>query len=226
MTGLPAEQLGGIRIRSSGTGYTDDTQTDDTGKFTLQNVPSGVITLTATTAVLTGRTTSKTVEVADGAGEIPVEIAFEGQSKLSGRVTRGSAPMPGLFVLAAPDPPDGSGRHTAQTDSDGHYELDGMNDGDYQVSVNGGGVSYRKEFTVSGDTNGDIELPGTTITGRVTDSSTGDAVESAVRGRRDGTGDAIGLGQARHDGLERRATRSPTWIRAATRSPRASPATS
>lgn len=179
VTGLPAEQLGGIRIRSSGTGYTDNTQTDDTGKFTLQNVPSGVITLTATTAVLTGRTTSKTIEVADGAGELPVEIVFEGQSKLSGRVTRGSSPMPGLFVLAAPDPPDGSGRHTAQTDSDGHYELDGMNDGDYQVSVNGGGVSYRKEFTVSGDSNGDIDLPGTTITGRVTDSSTGDAVESA-----------------------------------------------
>ncbi|HEY7112190.1 MAG TPA: carboxypeptidase regulatory-like domain-containing protein [Thermoanaerobaculia bacterium] len=179
VTGLPPEQLGGIRIRASASGYSDTTQTDDGGKFTLQNVPSGVVTFTATTAVLTGRTTSKTVEIADGTGELPVEIAFVGQSSLSGRITRGSAPMPGLFVLAMPDPPDGSGRHNTQTDSDGHYELDGMNDGDYQVSVNGGGVSYRKEFTVEGDTNGDIELPGTTITGRVTDSSSGDAVEGA-----------------------------------------------
>ena len=45
--------------------------------------------------------------------------------------------------------------------------------------MNGQGVTYRKAFTVSGDTNGDIALPGLVLSGTVTDSSTGAPVDGA-----------------------------------------------
>ncbi len=180
VSGLPAAQLGGVRVAASATGYRNSAMTDDSGKFTLRDVPSGVVNLSASTSFLQGRTTTKTVEIPDGTNEMPVEIAFQGLSRLSGRVTRGGSPLSGLFVLALPDPPDGSGRFTGQTDGSGRYALEGMDDGDYQVSVNGQGVSYRKSFTVSGDTNGDIALPSTTISGSITDASSGDPIDGAT----------------------------------------------
>lgn len=180
VSGLPAGQLGNVRVTAGAAGYRDSAMTDDSGKFTLRDAPSGVVTLTASTSFLQGRTASKTVEIPDGAAEMPVEIVFQGTSRLTGRVTRGGSPLSGLFVLAAPDPPDGSGRFSGQTDGNGQYALEGMNDGDYQVSVNGPGVSYRKTFTVSGDTNGDVPLPATTLSGSVTDTSSGEPIEGAT----------------------------------------------
>ena len=41
-------------------------------------------------------------------------------------------------------------------------------------------MSYRKSMTVSGDTNGDIALPGLTVAGTVTDSGTGAPVAGAA----------------------------------------------
>ncbi|HUM02735.1 MAG TPA: carboxypeptidase regulatory-like domain-containing protein, partial [Thermoanaerobaculia bacterium] len=92
VTGLPAAQLAGVRVAASGSGYRDSAMTDDSGRFTLREVPSGVLTLTASTSLLQGRTTSKSVEIADGTAEMPVEIAFQGASSLSGRVARGGTP--------------------------------------------------------------------------------------------------------------------------------------
>ncbi|MGE5277313.1 MAG: carboxypeptidase regulatory-like domain-containing protein [Acidobacteriota bacterium] len=180
VSGLPEGQLGNVRINASAVGYRDSATTDDSGRFTLRDVPTGVVTLTASTSFLQGRTTSKTVEVLDGTTEMPVAVVFQGNSRLSGRVTRGSSPLSGLFVVAMPDPPDGSGRYSGQTDANGEYALEGLNDGGYQVSVLGAGVSYRKLFTVSGATDGDIALPAATISGTVTDASSGEPIESAT----------------------------------------------
>ena len=126
-----------------------------------------------------GRTAQTTVEVPDGVPEFPVEIAFQGSSRLSGRVTRGGRGLSGVFVFAAPDPPTGASRASTQTGGDGSYALEGLSDGAYQVSVSGAGASYRKEFEVSGDTSGDIELPATMLSGFVTDGKTGQPLESA-----------------------------------------------
>ena len=136
--------------------------------------------LSATTNFLSGRTTSKTIEVPDG-GDFPADIAFEGTSRLSGRVTRGDRPLPGLFVSAVPDPPRANaGRSSGQTDDNGSYALEGLEDGNYQVAVNGQGVGYRKAVTVSGDTNGDIALPAISVTGMITETGSGIALEGVT----------------------------------------------
>ncbi len=180
VSGLPADKLGGVNITATADGYRGTAVTGTDGKFTLQNVPTGVVRLSASTAFPAARTTAQTVEVADDATTMPVEIAFQGASRLAGQVTRGGQPLPGLAVNASPDPPTGTGQRSSMlTDDTGRYALEGLDDGGYQVSVNGQGVTYRKAFTVSGDTNGDIALPGLVLSGSVTDSASGAPVDGA-----------------------------------------------
>jgi len=178
VSGLPAARLGGIRIYATGTDYEDNAITDSDGRFTLNDVPPGVVRLYALASFPSGRTTSKNVEIPEGGGEVPVEIAFEGSSRLAGRVTRGDRPVPGVFLTAMSEgPAAGENRASAQTDDNGQYVLEGLADGDYQVQLTGG---YRKKFTVSGDTIGDIALPTVSISGVVTEVGSNDPVEGAT----------------------------------------------
>ena len=181
VSGLPAGRLGGVRIFANGNGYNDSATTDDNGHYQLANVPSGIIRLNASTSFLQGRSTSQTVEIGDGATDVPADIVFQGASTLSGRVTRASQPLSGLFVNANPDQATGGAqRATTQTDENGSYSLQGLTDGTYQVNVSGAGVGYRKAFVVSGDTQGDIQIPSVAITGQVIDNATSQPIESAT----------------------------------------------
>ncbi len=181
VSGLPPGKLGGVRISANAKDYSDSAQTDDTGNFTLRDVPAGVIHFNANTSMLAGRSASKSAEIPDGAGEVPVQIVFEGSSRLAGRVTRGDRPLSGLFVSANADAPSATGgRATAQTDDDGRYALEGLADGSHQLSVGGQGVSYRKAVTVSGDTAADVAIPAATISGMVREEGSGAPIEGAA----------------------------------------------
>lgn len=181
VTGLPPANLGGVNVSANGTGFGDSTQTDDTGNFSFTNVPAGVVRFAARTNILSGRSASANVEVPDSAGEVPVQIVFEGTSTLSGHVTKGSQPLGGLRVSANADPPQASGgQATGQTDDNGSYSLQGLNDGTFQLSVNGQGVSYRKPVTVSGATTQDVQVSTVGITGNVVEDGTGTPLESVT----------------------------------------------
>ena len=62
-----------------------------------------------------------------------------------------------------------------RTDEDGRYVIEGLSDGNYQVQVSGS----RRNFAVSGDTNGDIALPTVSISGVVTEAGSNDPIEGA-----------------------------------------------
>ncbi len=178
VSGLPAGQLGGVRIYASGQNYEDNAITGGDGRFTLNDVPAGILGLHALTSFPSNRTTSKNVEVPEAAGEVPVEIVFEGSSRLAGRVTRGERPAAAIFVSAVSDAPTAAiTRASAQTDDNGQYAIEGLADGNYQVQLSGSG--YRKTFAVSGDTNGDIDLPSVSISGVVTEAGSSDPIEGA-----------------------------------------------
>ncbi len=182
VSGLPAGQLGGVRIMASAKDYSNSAQTDDGGTYVLHDVPAGVVHLQAATSFLSGRSTGKTFEVPDG-GDFQADIAFQGFSRLAGRVTRGDRPLAGLFVNAYPDPPRasaGSSSSSGQTDENGTYALEGLDDGSYRVTLGGQGVSYRRVIAVSGDTPGDIALPAISLTGTVTESGSGDPLEGVT----------------------------------------------
>lgn len=179
VTGLPPGSLGGVRVSANGSNFGDSTQTDDSGAFTFNNVPAGVVRLQARTNVLSGRSASANVEVPDGGGDVPVQITFDGTSSLSGRVTKAGQPLGGLFVTALPQE-GGSGRSTGQTDDNGSYSLQGLNDGTFQLALAGSGVSYRTTVAVSGATTQDVQIPTAGITGTVVEDGTGTPLESAV----------------------------------------------
>jgi protocatechuate 3,4-dioxygenase beta subunit len=181
VSGLPPERVGGVRVFASGKDYDDGTTTGDDGTFTLRDVPPGVIRLNANTPFPALRQSVKNLEIPEGAIEVPVEIVFEGISRIAGRITRGDKPIASAFVGARPDPPSPTGSGAMdQTDEDGRYALEGLNDGTYQVQVSGEGANYRRAFTVSGDTNGDIALPAIAISGVVTESGSNEPLEGAT----------------------------------------------
>jgi hypothetical protein len=89
----------------------------------------------------------------------------------------------------------GAGRANGQTDDNGQYTLDGLTDGDYAVIVTGQGVAYRKTFTVSGDTAGDILLPPIQLTGSVTELGSGEPLDGATIQAQLQTSDSTGGGR-------------------------------
>jgi len=177
VSGLPSTQLAGINVfASSNSEYQDAVITGDDGLFMLQDVPAGVIELHASVASPSMRSVSKNFEVPEGALEVPVDIVFEGASRLSGRVTRGDKPISDMFISATPDPPSSmAGRSSGRTDESGWYAIEGLSDGIYEIRLG----KYRRVFVVSGDTNGDIALPTMSISGVVTESGSNDPIQGA-----------------------------------------------
>jgi hypothetical protein len=183
VSGLPAGRLGGIRITANAPNYNDSATTDDSGKYTLQNVPAGSVRLNASTSPMSGRSTAVNVEIPDGVTQFTADIVFQGASRLSGRVSRGSTALAGVSVNAVPLEPSantGGGRASGQTDDNGQYDLEGLTDGDYSLALFGQGVSYRKTFTVSGDTPGDIQLPTIQVSGAVTEAGSGEPLDNVT----------------------------------------------
>jgi large repetitive protein len=188
VSGLPSGQLGGINVSATASGFQSSVTTSDDGHFTITSAPPGVVRISAATAMPSVRTVAKTIEIGDDDTQESVELAFQGSSRLSGTVTQGGQPVTQFAISATPDPPDGTGRrYTAMGDGSGRYDIENMTDGNYDVVVTGNSSPYRTTITVSGDTNGDIAMPATTVTGMVTDSSTGAPLEGATVTAQTGT---------------------------------------
>jgi large repetitive protein len=188
VSGLPSGQLGGVNVSATATGFQSSVTTSDDGHFTITSAPPGVVRISAATTMPSVRTVAKTIEIGDDDTQESVELAFQGSSRLSGTVTQGGQPVTQFAISATPDPPDGTGRrYTAMGDGSGRYDIESMDDGNYDIVVTGNSSPYRTTITVSGDTNSDIAMPATTVTGMVTDSSTGAPLEGAAVTAQTGT---------------------------------------
>ncbi|MCU1245402.1 MAG: hypothetical protein JWN02_1312, partial [Acidobacteria bacterium] len=121
----------------------------------------------------------QSVQVDPGA-TVTVDFDFSSDITVSGRVTRSGAPLPGVMIAFAPR---AAAQRFARTsaDSSGHYQITGIDDGSYTVSVldieRGPFVT---SYDVSGSATFDIDIHGATLTGRVSDSATGGAIAGAT----------------------------------------------
>ena len=130
-----------------------------TGPYSLDGVPEGRFTLRARTT--SGRVIAREFE-SDGHGEAVVDLVFAGAARLGGVVTAGGRPIPGIDIEATPrDKSSTSGKST--TTSSGAYEIDGLDEGEYEIRVRG--RSFGVEL--SGDTPYDVELGPLAISGVV-----------------------------------------------------------
>ena len=121
------------------------------GTFTIPGIPNGRAELLAQTA---RRVLTKSLEVPKGAAELRLDIDFPNQARLSGRVTRDGKAVISATVSAIPRNQElvtGSGK----TDQNGMYSIDGLNEGDYMITV---GRERARAVRITGDTLVDIAL--------------------------------------------------------------------
>jgi len=197
VTGLPAEQLAQVMVSASGGTSRNQTTADASGNFTLPGMPDGQVRVDAILVAGGQRrmAPSKTIVIENGAAP-NVEINFEEGINVSGRVTKGGAPVTngsvGFIpignrpVRSAPGVTGGvvggavnsttpmeTGRQfvNAMISSDGTYTAAGLTAGDYSVRVSSSGISiYQTKYTAAASGTFDIDIHGATLRGRVVDS--------------------------------------------------------
>jgi len=174
VTGLPDSWRNGMTISASGAdSYSGMTRTGSDGRFQFSGVPPGTATLRATAGDFTGssRSVLKQVEMPDGQPVVETEIVFDPGYALSGRVTRGGQPLPGVTVVA--NLIGGGGRQaSSQTDDGGSYRMEGLAAGTYNVMAMPnvlGGSTRSQQVTLSGDQSVDIAIPSAKLGGMVVD---------------------------------------------------------
>jgi large repetitive protein len=126
---------------------------DDSGAYVISGVPEGLVELTAITSLQ--RQVGRTTQVSRDTKEVTFDIQFPREARLSGRVTQAGRPVGNRRVTAWSSGPNGI-MAVARTDPSGGYAIEGLSDGQYRISVEGGATST---VQISGDTVLDIELP-------------------------------------------------------------------
>jgi len=179
ITGLSEAELQNAMVMASSPNGNASAPVDSTGAYRIEGAPTGTVRVNARAGqMMTSSRTApaKSVQVEPGS-TITVDIDFSNDTKITGRVTRNGAPVAGASVNFS-----GAGRGgRTSTDNNGHYEMTGLDDGRYSVTVmdpNRG--PYSALYTVSGSGTFDIDMRGTVLRGRVVDAATGEPINEAT----------------------------------------------
>jgi hypothetical protein len=154
VTGLRAAELPVAEIVVEGAGgFTADTSTARDGSYVVHGIPGGRTQITVQTYA--ERSLTKSIQIDEGAQELTLDIPFPTEARLSGRITRGGKAVTRAMVHVWPRAP-GLVSAAAKTDENGRYVIEGLNNGDYLITVQG--ARARKSQRILGPTVLDIEL--------------------------------------------------------------------
>jgi hypothetical protein len=186
VSGLPPDQLTQVSVTASGGMSRSQTNADGSGNFTLNGLPDGQVRVEA--VLFSGgrrrMAPAKTIVIENGVAPA-VELNFDEGINVSGRVTKGGAPLPygnisfmpvfGRTVASIPVPADPARQFVnAMISSDGTYAAAGLSAGDYTVRVNTSGMSmYQTKYTAVASGTFDIDIHGAMLRGRVVDARSG-----------------------------------------------------
>lgn len=158
ISGILPRELPVVKLVAQGRGgFTAVASTEADGTYVIHGVPTGmaqVIAQTSSAQTSSYRMMSKSIEVGEGAQEVVLDIEFPSSSRLYGRVTRAGQPVLFETVIATPRDPQLT-RGFRETEQDGTYEIEGLSDGDYVVSLVG--RCARRRVHIAGNTILDIE---------------------------------------------------------------------
>lgn len=178
VSGLPETLRGAVNVSANGPrDFWATVRTGPDGRFELSGVPTGQISVRASAGDFASgmmRSANASVSIAEGQTEAEVEIVFEGDGALSGRVTRGGKPVADARIVAgaARTGRSASGR----TDETGAYRIEGITPGEYEVWVQadayGRAGNVSRTVSIDGEARLDVELPVASLFGIVVDAST------------------------------------------------------
>ena len=161
--GLRPEQLkeAGISVYFEAKHANFGAELDEQGAYTVRGLPSGRAKVTAYGGV--SRQITKAIDVpADK--DVVLDIVFPPGVRLSGLVTQDAKPAGQRSLFVAPPDRKGDMRYQARTAQDGRYEIEGVQPGEYRVSVHEG---IGRVVTIAGDTVVNIDLPLVQLGGRI-----------------------------------------------------------
>ncbi len=149
---------------------------DAAGAFRVEKAPVGRVRVQAYASTPQGDTlASKSVELTLAAGaEASVTLEFAGDIVVAGVVVRDGAPVAGVTV--AFQRTDAAGADlpaAARTANGGRYETALPEPGRYRISVSGESTEYTTEADVSASMQIDLDVTGASLSGRVTDATSG-----------------------------------------------------
>jgi len=180
VTGLaPAELRSAVVFASSSSGNATATVNDD-GSYRMEGAPLGTVRVSARTGELTHTRAAPAQALQVEPGVVAAaDFDFTSDITIRGRISRGGAAVPSANVLFVPK---GSGLRAARATADtaGRYEIAGVDRGSYTVAVSDFEMGqYSTPYDVTGSATFDIDIRGTTLSGRVLDASTGAPIANA-----------------------------------------------
>jgi protocatechuate 3,4-dioxygenase beta subunit len=196
--GLSPEEMTQAVVMASSPNGNASSPADAAGNYRIEGAPSGTVRVRA---MLTGMMSSgKSSQVASVQIEpgttIQQDIEFNASTVIRGRVARDGRPVANAMVMFSPRAGQAQTSARTQTDSGGNFELSGLDDATYNVTVadlSRGSTPYTTTYDVRGSGTFNIDIKSSVLRGRVVDASTGEPIsEAAVDLReRDTTGSGI-----------------------------------
>ena len=138
------------------------------GRFVVYGIPDGGHVVEATaSAQLDSRSITRKIKMV--VGEAIVDFNFAGRSRITGRVLAGPRPVRAVFIRAVPKDPRLPSA-VDMSDAHGRYEIQGLDDGEYELRAQLGLRGTERSFDVAvvPDTTFDIRLGPFALTGAVT----------------------------------------------------------
>ncbi len=169
-------------VGTNATGFSTAAQPTSSGEFTLDGVPQGPLSVSVTRLnAVTRAAVEKTVEtIVPEDGNAPLlEIRFDEGCSISGRLTRGSAPVADALVVVVSQKTNNS--VSARSNPAGEFSVD-LEEGAHDLSVldRRNSAPVRRVIHACSSEPIDIDLPALRLAGQVLENDGGDDIPSAT----------------------------------------------
>ena len=184
ITGLAANELEQTTVTASGANGNASTPVDSTGNYRIDGAPTGTVRVAARTGQMFGGSARsappKTVQL-DAGGTAQVDLEFKSDTVIRGRVLRNNQPVASANINFFPRQGKTQTNASTTSNSNGEYQVSGLEDGPYNVSVVDMQTltPFSTTYEVQGSGNFDIEFHTADLRGHVLDAATGEPLADA-----------------------------------------------
>jgi protocatechuate 3,4-dioxygenase beta subunit len=190
VSGLTADELQQTTVAASSINGSASAPADANGNYRIEGAPTGTVRVIARTqgGMAAGKTSPVQSVQLDTGNQLEVNIAFKSDTVIHGRVSRNGKPVDGAMVAFVPKESQAQTTARTTTNSNGEYQVSGLDDATYNVSIVDlqRSAPYNGSYQVRGSGTYDIDIKSASLRGRVIDSD-GNAVADAMVSLREKT---------------------------------------